>query len=336
MSQMPNERNNVAVPPAFRRAPLNPYSQRVQEKMQELNNNPAPTPVPTPAPAQTPTPTPVTTTPTPPVETPMSTPEHGVSTTPAQPVSTPSAPAAPSQNDQSYLIQQLMNEREQLSHQNEAMRQAIDNLSKDREELEHLKREQEIQRAVSAQAFENLGSVDPEDAQTISRAVLSAAQAPLDNLRAELEQQRKALADAQQKSAYEMHEMRRKSMNAEIMKAHPDFMQLQQTPEYRAFMSQRDGLSTKTRDQRAAEEYMAGNPAYVIDLLNQLKQNKPSVQQVMSVAPVQSAAGAVSAPTAPAAPQYTLPELNALYQMRRISHDEYREQLNKLRAANSI
>ena len=79
MSQMPNERNNVAVPPAFRRAPLNPYSQRVQEKMQELNNNPAPTPVPTPAPAQNPTPTPATTTPTPPVETPMPTPEHGVS-----------------------------------------------------------------------------------------------------------------------------------------------------------------------------------------------------------------------------------------------------------------
>ena len=72
MSQMPNERNNVAVPPAFRRAPLNPYSQRVQEKMQELNNNPAPTPAPTPAPAQTPTPTPtpVTTTPTPPPPTP--------------------------------------------------------------------------------------------------------------------------------------------------------------------------------------------------------------------------------------------------------------------------
>lgn len=336
MSQMPNERNNVAVPPAFRRAPLNPYSQRVQEKMQELNNNPASTPAPTPAPAQTPTPTPVIATHTPPTETSAPTPEPGVSTAPAQPVSTLSAPAAPSQSDQSYLIQQLMNEREQLSHQNEAMRQAIDNLSKDREELAQLKREQEIQRAVSAQAFENLGSVDPEDAQTISRAVLSAAQAPLENLRAELEQQRKALADAQQQSAYEMHEMRRKSMNAEIMKAHPDFMQLQQTPEYRAFMSQRDGLSTKTRDQRAAEEYMAGNPAYVIDLLNQLKQNKPSVQQVMSVAPVQSAAGAVSAPTAPAAPQYTLPELNALYQMRRISHDEYREQLNKLRAANSI
>ena len=336
MSQMPNERNNVAVPPAFRRAPLNPYSQRVQEKMQELNNNPASTPAPTPAPAQTPTPTPVIATHTPPTETPAPTPEPGVSTAPAQPVSTLSAPAAPSQSDQSYLIQQLMNEREQLSHQNEAMRQAIDNLSKDREELAQLKREQEIQRAVSAQAFENLGSVDPEDAQTISRAVLSAAQAPLENLRAELEQQRKALADAQQQSAYEMHEMRRKSMNAEIMKAHTDFMQLQQTPEYRAFMSQRDGLSTKTRDQRAAEEYMAGNPAYVIDLLNQLKQNKPSVQQVMSVAPVQSAAGAVSAPTAPAAPQYTLPELNALYQMRRISHDEYREQLNKLRAANSI
>lgn len=330
MSQMPNERSNVAVPPAFRRAPLNPYSQRVQEKMQELDNNPAP------APAQVSTPTPVTITSTPPTETPAPTPEPGVSTAPAQPVSTLSAPAAPSQPDQSYLIQQLMNEREQLAHQNEAMRQAIDNLSKDREELAHLKREQEIQRAVSAQAFENLGSVDPEDAQTISRAVLSAAQAPLENLRAELEQQRKALADAQQQSAYEMHEMRRKSMNAEIMKAHPDFMQLQQTPEYRAFMSQRDGLSTKTRDQRAAEEYMAGNPAYVIDLLNQLKQNKPSVQQVMSVAPVQSAAGAVSAPTAPAAPQYTLPELNALYQMRRISHDEYREQLNKLRAANSI
>ena len=159
----------------------------------------------------------------------------------------------------------------------------------------------------------------------------------MEDIRKELEQQRKALADAQQRSAFEMYDMRRQAMNAEIMKAHPDFMQIQNTPEYKAFMSQHDGLSSKTRDQRAAEEYMAGNTAYVIDLLNQLKQNKPSVQNIMSVAPVQTANGATTAPaTASSVPQYTLAELNTLYQMRRITHDEYREQLNKLRAAKNL
>ena len=328
MSQMPTEQQNIAVPPAFRRAPINPYSKSVQEKMQAIQNEPHPEPVPAPAPA----PVPNTTTPAP--VSPAS-PEPVPS--PAPQVAPAPAPAVPpSQPDQSLIIQQLMAERQQLMEQNNSMRDAIDNLSKDREELARMKREQEIQQSLAAQNFDNLSSVDSEDAQAISRAVLSAAQAPLNDIRAELEQQRKALAEAQQQQAYEMHEMRRKAMNAEIMKAHPDFVQLQQTPEYRAFMSQHDGLSSKTRDQRAAEEYMAGNTAYVIDLLNQLKQNKPSVQQVMSVAPVQSAAGAVAAPTSPAAPQYTLSELNTLYQMRRIDHDEYREQLKKLRAANSI
>ena len=249
----------------------------------------------------------------------------------------PVAPTPPSPQqspvDYAMLLQQMAAERQQLLAQNEQLKTAVDNLSKDSTELAKLRREHEMQQAIAAQSFDNLGSVDPEDAQAISRAVLTAAQAPIDSLRSELEQQRQALDKARQATEFELREMRRKALNAEIYKAHPDYDQLRQTKEYRDFMSQRDGMSSMTRDERAAEEYLRGNTAYVIDLLNQMKHTVPSVQQIYTVAPVQSASSPAAPTAAPDEPRVTLAELNSLYQMRRITPETYREELKKFRAA---
>lgn len=261
---------------------------------------------------------------------------------PEQATSSASAPApapmpAPVYGVDPDAYNAVAQERDQLRQALDNLTQERDQLYQDRHELERIRREQEAQQAISAQAFENLGSVDVEDAQAISRAVLTAAQKPLEDLRADIAAQRAALEAAQKRTTQDMFNMRRNALNAEILRAHPDFPTLQNTPEYKQFMSQRDGLSSKTRDQRAAEEYMAGNTAFVIDMLNRMKGSKPNVEQVMTVAPVQSSSGAVGAPAASgASTPYTLSELNSLYQMRRISHDEYREQLKKLRESQGI
>jgi hypothetical protein len=118
------------------------------------------------------------------------------------------------------------------------------------------------------------------------------------------------------------------------LQKHPDFHQLQHTAAYQTFMSQRDGLSSKTLDDRAAEEFQLGNVDYVIDLLDRVKGTVPSPVHAAVVAPVQVASSSVTTPDTPQAPPMTLRELNDAYSMRQLSHDEYRKKLAELRAAN--
>lgn len=121
--------------------------------------------------------------------------------------------------------------------------------------------------------------------------------------------------------------------NREITRVHPDFFELQNTPAYREFMSQPIAPhSNMTRDQFAAAEYKRGNTAFVIDLLTQLKQQTASPESVMTVAPIQTASGA-AVNTEADAPQYTLRDLLDLFQTGQLTHDQYREQVARLRAA---
>lgn len=330
---------------AFTRTPVNPYQQRAAEQRAAMQNpgdpQPQPTPPPpAPQPALVPPPAkpnPIATPPAPPA--PQPTPQPPVPPTVPTPVPNP----APMPNHDEMYRQmeaqfqaQLQRERQMWEQDKAQLNQTIQNLTQRSNEYDQLKAQQEMAQALSDEAFAGLEGVDVEDARRIGAVALSAANAQMAGMRKEMEEQRKLLQQGIEHQQAEAMKLRIQQLNSEVLAQHPDFFHIMQTPEYRTFMSQRDGYSSKTRDQRAAEEYANGNSAYVINLLNELKGTRPNVQDVMSVAPVQTAQQPVSNTPVPGAPQYTLKELNDLYQMRHITHEQYREALKQLRAANSF
>lgn len=334
---------------AFTRTPINPYQQRAAEQRQTMQQGGDPAPQPNTPPAGNPQPNPVPPPPSPkpiaPPPAPAPAPQPGqppvppTAPTPAPGVPTP-PPSIPQQDlyrqMEAQFQAQLQRERQQWEQDKAQLTQTIQNLTQRSNEYDQLKAQQEMAQALSDEAFAGLEGVDVEDARRIGAVALTAANAQMANMRKELEEQRKLLQQGMQHQQTEAMKLRIQQLNSEVLAQHPDFFEIMQTPEYRNFMAQRDGYSAKTRDQRAAEEYSSGNSAYVINLLNELKGIRPNVQDVMSVAPVQTAQQVVPQNTTPGAPQYTLKELNDLYQMRHISHEQYREELKKLRAANSF
>jgi len=128
---------------------------------------------------------------------------------------------------------------------------------------------------------ESLGELDTlgtDDAKRLLEPVLKTQQEREAALAAELARQRQELAQTQQRMHSEL-------LNAEIRKYHPDFLRYDSDPAFQAFMRQRDGLSSETRDQRAAREYAAGNAQYVIGVLNEFKRTRPDANQLTSVNP---------------------------------------------------
>lgn len=228
------------------------------------------------------------------------------------------------------MLQRMYAERETAMQHMEAMRQE---LAKTQQELDAL-RQQAFAGSVDMSAFQNLQSLDPEDAKVIAQTAASAAYRPIEAMRQDMERQRQEFAAVQRRQHEEFRRARQQQLTQEVLRAHPDYYNIYRTPDFVAYMRGRDGLSSKTRDERAGEEFEAGNTAYVIDLLNRYKASRPNIQQAVSVAPVQSASSVSSpAPSEPAAPQMSLRELNDLFQMRQITPEAYREQLAKLRAA---
>ena len=194
--------------------------------------------------------------------------------------------------------------------------------------------ERELEKVLDSLSFDDLGSVDPEDAKRIAKSVLGITK---QNLVGQVEERLNAQQQALQATyAQQQHELLRRDVearNRDIMRVHPDFFALQETPQYREFMSQPiTPGSTLTRDAVAAKEYQQGNTAFVIELLNQMKQSSHSPESIMTVAPVQSATSMNAASTDDnTSPAYTLRELNDMYQMRVISLEEWRKQRAKLR-----
>lgn len=251
---------------------------------------------------------------------------------------TPPVQTAQQQMYQPYydqtIIQQMQQEREALRREIAARDEAIRQLSQDASDLQTLRRQQEAANAVSNIDFSQFQTVDEEEAKKISQATIEATQPQFDYMKDELAKQRQMVQQSIQQQQQQLAQMQQMDSIRRVLAAHPDYYELQHTPEYQNFMRQRDGLSSQTYDQRAAVEFQNGNVEYVIDLLNKVKGQRPNVQQVQSVPPVQTAAGSA----VPAAPQEQLPtlhELNNLIQTRQITHDQYREMLNKLRAAQN-
>lgn len=315
-----SDQQAVSVPPAFKRAPVNPYKEKAEQTIQALRDGDRPAPAPEAAPAAAATPAPQA--------------APAAQPAPAQPqVQTHVQPQA--FDYMAAMNQQIAAERQRYAEESAAYQQQIQQLAHERDQLQAFRAQVEAQAALSPKAFESLESTDPNDAYRISAAVLNAAQAPLQSLREELQQQREELnrAMSQQQQALQQHRVN--ELSSRVLGAHPDFYQFQHTPEYVNFMSQRDGLSSKTRGERAAEEFMAGNTEYVIDMLNQAKGQVPSIAPMATVPPVQVASSVVQ-PVATAAPGFTLRELNDAMQTRSISHDEYRKRLAELRAQQQV
>ena len=257
-----------------------------------------------------------------------------------QPVNPPSVPvqqpapvqpvAAQPQNAGTYydpaLIQNLAYERDQLRQQLAADQQKMADLQKSADELNDLRRRASIRADIQQQAIDNLESVSPEDYTAIVESATNLAMAQTEPLKKELEERTRY-------NQQMLENTRKDLLNARIFAAHPDFAQMVNTPEYRNFMAQRDGLSSETRDARASREYLNGNTDYVIDLLNQFKQSRNNAVGVATVPPVQVAPGAAPAAAQTTPTRYTLRELNNLFQTRQISAEEYRKLLPEARKA---
>ena len=326
MSQTAMQQDQAAtLPPAFRRSAVNPYKDKAEEfykgleaaEQRPLSDFLPPNAPQTPAePAPQPEPTPQ----------PELTPQPSVDYTPPQ-----------YNNDPALMmrIQQMEQDRAALIQQIEQQNQAIANLAESQRELDTIKAQQDIYANLDQQTFDSLSSLDPEDAKKLSAGLLNATSRSIAPLREELAQQRQLIEQRAQQQRQEMEVARIKALNARVLAAHPDFYQLANSKQYRDFMAQRDGLSSKTRDMRAAEEFAAGNVEYVIDMLNRIKGTTPPVANVQTVAPVQIATTAGVTPNAPAQPATmdSLEELNRQFSRRQITHDEYRRRLAALRAA---
>ena len=294
----------------------------------EATPQPAPQPTPQPAPQPTPQPAPQPV----PQPAPQPTPQPAPQPTPQ--------PAPPYPYDMAR--QQLEMQRQQLLAERDALTAELQKSSADLQALRQQQREWELdkqQRALSDTlardaTLGDLETVDPNDARRIAAAAANAMHVSIDAMQQELAAQRAALQQSVAANSQNMQQLRAQQLRDEILRVHPDFFSLYQDPEFRAFLQQPEGMSSRTRDQLATEEFNAGNAKYVIDMVDRFKQRAPQGDAITTVAPVQVAAGSV-APAAPApAVTYTLADLNNLMQTRQITPDQYREMLKEWRAAN--
>ena len=314
---------------AFARVPFNFHQQKAEEfrRSLEQENQPASSDVTQPVPPQEP---PVQATPQQPA-TPSAEPAPAPAMPPYPMPPLQYAQPAPQQPTDASLAQRLEEERNAAYQEIQQLRQAVANLSTAQYQTQ---RDNAVNNALSPELLESLGTIDAEDARKLAGAMYDSMSAPMEQMRSEIQQQKQAIAQQAQRAQQDAAYQNIARLNSEVMRYHPDFAQVVNDPKFREFLMQRDGYSYETRDQRAAREYQNGNPAYIIDLLYQFKGTRPNIQQAMSVAPSNAPSHVQSAPASqPGASQYTLRELNDLFSMRRISPEQYKEELAKLKPA---
>lgn len=253
----------------------------------------------------------------------------------------PESPAAPAAIDlqlqkQLEAERQMFAQREQqwqqwAEQQNAQLKQA----QAAQAELAKLQnREALAKKLASNETFAGLESVDADDARRLIGITAEAFQEPLDAAAQQLQQLRQEQAQMQKYIEQQTAALQSQRVRDELLQAHPDFFQLYDNNQaFRQFLNERDGLSYQTREQRAIAEYNAGNAPYLINLINQFKGTAPKTDDMKTVAPVQVANAAAPYQQPVQKPQYTLADLNYFMQTGQISPDQYREELNKLRAA---
>lgn len=270
------------------------------------------------------------------------------SAAPGQPESSPSKPVpspAPSFSSESALQRQLEQERQAWAAEREQWRTAI---QQQNEMLQHagamqqeyniLKQQADLNQKLSDdELFANLTTVGSDDARQLVQLTAQTLQGPLDTMRQEMQKQQAALIKQQEYINNQMVRMQQQRATQDLYAAHPDFAQLAYDPGFTQFAQQRDGYTSRTREQAAWEEFNRGNSEYIIQMINEYKGMAPKAENVQVVPPVQVANGAVQqTQQGPTAPRFTLAELNNLMQMRQITPDQYREYLNEYRKAQSM
>lgn len=201
------------------------------------------------------------------------------------------------------------------------------------QEYTALKQQEALAQQLSSdELFNGLTTVDTDDARRLVQLTAQTLQQPLDNMRQELQKQQQLIGQQQQYIDAQVYRMQQAKASQELQDAHPDFAQLVHDPNFIQFARQRDGYTSRSREQTAWEEFNRGNSSYVINMVNEFKGIQPNVAPLQSAPPVQVATSAVTPePQAQAAPRFTLAELNSLMQMRQITPDQYRVYLNEYR-----
>lgn len=202
-------------------------------------------------------------------------------------------------------------------------------------EYEQLKRQADLAKQLSDdELFADMTTLDADDARRVIQYAAQTLQGPIDAMRQELEKQQAELQKQRQMMDQQMYQVYQQRATEKLYAAHPDFPQLIQDPKFVQYAQQRDGFSSRTREQMAWEEFTRGNPDYVINMVNEFK-GIPSGADNMRVAPPAQFASGYATPAQPAEtqPRYTLAELNSLMQMRRITPEQYRVYLTELRNA---
>lgn len=231
--------------------------------------------------------------------------------------------------------QQLMAERQAYAQREQQWLQAMQQQQAELEaarkaqaELDAYKQQAALQQQLASdEVFNSFQTLAPDEARQLVQIATGATQQMMQQQREELARQQAAWAQHQQQMQQQTQQQARQRTSQEILAKHPDFYNLYNTPQFQQFMMQRDGLSSKTREQLATEEFYAGNSAYVIDLLDKYKGAKPQTAPMQQVPPAQVASTAGTPQGGQQQPALTLGELNTLMQTRRITPDQYRKLL---------
>lgn len=258
---------------------------------------------------------------------------------------TPIPSPAPAFSSDAALQRQLEQERRAwatersqwqaaVTQQNEMLQQA----GAMQQEYNLLKQQADLNQQLSNDdLFAGLSSVDSDDARQLVHLTAQTLQGPLDSMRQEMQKQQAAIARQQEYINSQMARMQQQRAVQDLYAAHPDFGELAYDPGFTQFVQQRDGFTSRTREQAAWDEFNRGNSEYLIQMINEYKGVAPTARNLQDAPPVQVANGAVSqAPQGPVAPRFTLAELNNLMQMRQITPDQYREYLNDYRKSQSM
>ena len=239
------------------------------------------------------------------------------------------------QQRQAALMTQQTQQMQQLAHERDILANQLAEMQKRNAEFEAAQQQQAMLASLDdADELNALETVDPADARRIAAMTARMLKQPIDGVAAEVKAQREAIERNRVEALNATQQAQIARYAGEILQVHPDFYSLFNDPAFLQYLQEPDGLSSRSRDQAATQEFYAGNTRYVIDIVDKFKQNRPDNGKVTTVPPVQVAGGAATPATASAdKPTLTLAELNSLYQMRRISPDEYRTRLKELRAA---
>lgn len=219
----------------------------------------------------------------------------------------------------------------------EQQRQQIAELQKENDEYKRVYERASMYASIPDDYFDSMESIDAADARRISQVSIDAVQSAVEPIRRELEETRQLVAqrDAETKQRFEQERLG--SLTRQVLSAHPDYFSIAQTPQYVNFINGRDGYSSQTRDQVAAQEFAAGNAAYVIDLINRFKAGNTSAQNIATVAPVQAASSYTGdVRQGEPKPSLTLHELNNLYQTGRIRYDDYIKEARRVKEAARV